>query len=108
MASGTHLPRRTGSYYGSSHSTFDLLVGVLSVVRWAASGSGWRSRWRRPDVVGQPVAAVLVSRQIFLTFVGRQASLTIMGTELGEGKRLVEAATDPDPEVGIAAVVALR
>src|SRR5262249_62383484 len=31
-----------------------------------------------------------------------------MGTELGEGKRLVEAATDPDPEVGIAAVVALR
>jgi hypothetical protein len=31
-----------------------------------------------------------------------------MGPELGEGKRLVEAATDPDPEVGFAAVVALR
>jgi hypothetical protein len=31
-----------------------------------------------------------------------------MDLELGEGKRLVEAATDPDPEVGFAAVVALR
>jgi hypothetical protein len=31
-----------------------------------------------------------------------------VSAELGEGKQLVEAATDPDPEVGFAAVVALR
>jgi len=31
-----------------------------------------------------------------------------MNTEVGEGRRLVEAATHPDPEVGFAAVVALR
>jgi hypothetical protein len=31
-----------------------------------------------------------------------------MGVELGEARRLVEAAAGPDPEVGFAAVVALR
>jgi hypothetical protein len=31
-----------------------------------------------------------------------------VGVELGEGKRLVEAATNSDPEVGFAAVLALR
>ena len=31
-----------------------------------------------------------------------------MSAELRESKRLVEAAADPDPEVGFAAVVALR
>jgi hypothetical protein len=31
-----------------------------------------------------------------------------VGVELEEGRRLVQAATDPDPEVGFAAVVALR
>jgi hypothetical protein len=31
-----------------------------------------------------------------------------MGIELGEAKRLVEAAASPDPEAGFAAVVALR
>jgi len=31
-----------------------------------------------------------------------------MGVELGEARRLVEHAIDPDPEVGFAAVVALR
>src|SRR5262249_61947466 len=31
-----------------------------------------------------------------------------MGVELGEAKRLVEAAAGPDPEAGFAAVVALR
>ena len=31
-----------------------------------------------------------------------------MSAELGEGRRLVEAATGPDPEAGLAAVVALR
>jgi hypothetical protein len=31
-----------------------------------------------------------------------------MGVELGEARRLVEAAAGPDPETGFAAVVALR
>ncbi|MDR2986200.1 MAG: RNA polymerase subunit sigma-70 [Nocardiopsaceae bacterium] len=31
-----------------------------------------------------------------------------MHVELGEARRLVEAATSPDPEIGFAAVVALR
>src|SRR5260370_37743855 len=31
-----------------------------------------------------------------------------MGVELGEARRLVEAAAGPDPEAGFAAVVALR
>jgi hypothetical protein len=31
-----------------------------------------------------------------------------MGVELGEARRMVEEATDPDPEIGFAAVVALR
>ena len=31
-----------------------------------------------------------------------------MSAELGEARRLAEAAADPDPEVGLAAVVALR
>jgi len=31
-----------------------------------------------------------------------------MGVELGEAKQVIENATDPDPEVGFAAVVALR
>ncbi len=31
-----------------------------------------------------------------------------MRAELGEARRLAEAAADPDPEVGLAAVVALR
>jgi len=31
-----------------------------------------------------------------------------MGIELGEARRLVEAAAGPDPETGFAAVVALR
>jgi len=31
-----------------------------------------------------------------------------MSAELREGRRLVEAAADPDPDVGFAAVVALR
>jgi hypothetical protein len=31
-----------------------------------------------------------------------------MGVELGEARRMVEEATNPDPEIGFAAVVALR
>jgi hypothetical protein len=31
-----------------------------------------------------------------------------MGVELGEARRLVEAAAGPDPEIGFAAVIALR
>jgi hypothetical protein len=31
-----------------------------------------------------------------------------MGVELAEARRMVERATDPDPEIGFAAVVALR
>jgi len=31
-----------------------------------------------------------------------------MGVEMGEARRLVEAAAGPDPEAGFAAVVALR
>ena len=43
-----------------------------------------------------------------MTLVVRPAARPMLRVELEEARRLVEAATGPDPEVGFAAVVALR
>jgi len=48
------------------------------------------------------------SRQGTLTIVGSSTYLGGVVVEVGEAKRVVEAATNPDPEVGLAAVAALR
>ena len=86
----------------------DLLAGPLLKDQMRVSmgtANCWRPRLLRCLSGGEHGWA---GRQMFLTLLASSSYFDDMSAELREGRRLVAAAADPDPEVGFAAVVALR